>query len=393
MVALRSNFALYAAIFLDLFGFGMLIPDIQLRAQALGAPGWLIGAMLASTFIVQLFVSPQWGKVSDRVGRKPVLLICTAFSAAGMVVYGLAYAIPLLIASRIISGLGGANVAIAQALLADTTSEKDRTEAMGRIGAAISVGLIAGPVAGGFLGEISSAVVGFTAGASSALGLILILLLVPSPKPHDKAQTGKRMIFDFSLLRDLPKVRQLTMIAVVAWFSLATLEGTFGRLIKQTLGFGKQEFGIVFGYESLLGFLVQAFVIGWIAKRAKEEPLLRLAYVLQGLGLGLTPFVYLFPVPAAWLAVLLACSTFYALGSGFANPTINSLCSKLTPADRQGELFGLMQGARSIGFVVGPIVGGALFDYWFAAPYLLAGGTCLAAALMVRSKRKPIAVT
>ena len=268
-------------------------------------------------------------------------------------------------------------------LLADKTEHDERTNAMGRIGAAISLGLIAGPVAGGFLGQISSKTVGVVAGSASALGLLLILGLVPGVAPKPQSTPTKHLIFNFSLLRDLPRVKSLAIVAAVAWFSLATLEGTFGRLIEQTLGYGKQEFGIVFGYESLLGFLVQAFLIGWIAKRSSDDRLLRLAYVLQGLGLGLTPFTYAFPVAGGWMAVLLIFSTLYAVGSGFANPTINSLCSKLTPGERQGELFGLLQGARSVGFVAGPIIGGALFDVWFAAPYLLAGLTCVAAAFLV----------
>jgi MFS family permease len=383
---LRATMPLFVAIFLDLFGFGMIIPDIQIRAEKLGAAGWLIGATLASTFVVQLLVSPQWGRLSDGIGRKPVLLACSVLSASGMYLYGFAAIIPLLILSRIVSGLGGANVAIAQALLADTTTEQERTAVMGRIGGAISLGLIAGPVVGGFLGHIGSTAVGLAAGSSSALGVLLILAFVPGSTKVATEAPRKRMIFDVSLLRELPQVRALALVATVAWFSLATLEGTFGRLIEHTLRFDQREFGIVFGYESLLGFLVQAFLIAWIAKRTEDNRLLSLAYLLQGLGLGLTPFTYLFPIPAAWLAVLLFCSTLYALGAGFANPTINSLCSKLTPAHRQGELFGLLQGARSVGFVVGPIVGGALFDAWPAAPYLLAGLTCVGAALLVPRK-------
>jgi MFS family permease len=375
--------ALYVAIFLDLFGFGMIFPDIQMRAERMGAPGWLIGAALASTFAVQFFASPRWGKLSDGIGRKPVLLICSALSATGLFLYGFAEVIPLLILSRVISGLGGANVSVAQALLADKTEHDERTLVMGRIGAAISLGLIAGPVAGGFLGHVSSYAVGIVAGTASALGFALILLLVPGGKPMPQNEQGGQPLFNFTLLRDLPQVKALAIVAAVAWFSLATLEGTFGRLIERTLHYDQREFGIVFGYESLLGFLVQAFLIGWIAKRSSDARLLRIAYLLQGLGLGLTPFTYLFPVAGGWMAVLLIFSTLYALGAGFANPTINSLCSKLTPADRQGELFGLLQGARSVGFVAGPIIGGALFDVWFAAPYLLAGVTCVVAAALV----------
>lgn len=367
----------------------MIFPDIQLRAEKMGAAGWLIGTMLASTFVVQLIASPQWGRLSDRLGRKPVLVTCSALSAAGLFVYGVAASIPLLLLSRVVSGLGGANVAIAQALVSDGTPEAERTVEMGRLGAAISLGLIAGPVAGGFLGHVSGLAVGMSAGASSGLGALLIVLFVranprlfPSEESSDSPRK-RRGLFDLALLRELKTLRALVIVAAVAWFSLAMLEGTFGRLIEKTLQFDQRQFGIVFGYESMLGFLVQAFFIARIAKRVRDDRLLRMSYVLQGLGLGLTPFTYLFPVAAGWLGILLFFSTLYAVGSGFANPTLNSLCSKIAPPDRQGELFGLLQGARSIGFVIGPILGGALFDVGFALPYLFAAVTCVVAALLV----------
>ena len=364
----------------------MIIPDIQLLAESKGAPGWLIGAILASTFVVQLFVSPAWGRVSDRAGRKPILLFCTGFSALGMLIYGFSVSIPILILSRLCSGLGGANVAIAQAIIADGTSTEERTAAMGKIGAAITCGLIGGPVLGGFIGKyLGSSWVGFIAAACSALGLLLIWITLPNIRPASEAKS-KTVLFDLRLLRSFPRVRDLVLVSCVAWFALATLEGTFGRLIKATLNFDQSHFGIVFGFESFIGFLVQAYLIAVIAKRIQDGTMLRGAYVLQGLGLGLTPFTYLFPNPSMWLVVLLGFSLLYAVGQGLANPTINSLCSKLTPEDRQGELFGLLQGARSLGFIAGPLIGGILFDWHPASPYLLAGCVCVLAAFLVRAE-------
>ncbi|MEQ1822190.1 MAG: MFS transporter [Fimbriimonadaceae bacterium] len=376
----------YAAIFLDLLGFGMLIPDIQLRAAAMKAPGWLIGLMLASTFLVQVPLSPHWGSLSDRIGRKPVLLACTAFSAAGMLVYGFAAAIPMMIFSRVLSGFGGANVAIANALIADGTPTETRTVALGRVGAAVTLGLIGGPVVGGYVGDsLGSHWVGWLAGAGSALGFLLIWLFIPKQAPTKAAEPrGRTLFFEFGLLKEIPQVRRVALVASIAWFSLATLEGTFGRLLDQTMGFGKKQFGIVFGYESFVGFVVQAFLLAWIVTRVKDFKLLRIGYLLQGLGLAITPFAFLFPVPGLWMIVLLAISTIYALGAGVAGPTVNSIASNLTPPERQGELFGLLQGTRSIGFIVGPILGGALFDWWYAAPYMVAGLTCIAAALILR---------
>lgn len=367
-----------AAMFLDLLGFGMLIPDVQLRAQALGAPGWLIGAILASMFVVQFVASPRWGALSDRVGRKPVLVACSLLSAAAMLVYAAAGSLLLIFLSRVVAGLGAANVAVAQAHLADTTEGPERTAAMGRVGAAISSGLIAGPALGGMLADAGgNRLLGTVAGCASLVGALLIAFGLRYAPPTAERRPGKPPILDLRLVRENPSLTPLLVVAAVAWFALATLEGTFGRLIQAKLGMGTAEFGWIFSYESLLGVVVQGLLLAWVVKRVREPSLLRMAYVAQGIGLALTPF-------SPGLAVLFVCSTVYALGSSLANPTVSSLCSKLTPDDRQGELFGLMQTARSVGFVLGPILGGQLFDWRPEAPYLLAGGVCVAAALLVR---------
>lgn len=374
----RSEFPLLIAIFLDLLGFGMIIIDIQFRAKGFGADGLTIGALLTSTFVIQLIASPKWGVLSDRIGRKPVLLICTVLSGGAMVVYGLATSLTWLFVSRVLSGFGAANVAVAQALISDTSTAEERTAAMGRIGAAISTGLIAGPLLGGTLAGIGQASsIGLVAGGCSLIGAVLIGVFVHSAArvPRERSK-DKRFAIDLRLLKDLPTLRPLIIVAAVAWFSLATLEGTFGQLIKKTLGYGRVEFGLIFGYESLLSVLIQGLLLGWISKRIKEGPMIRIAYLFQGVGLAMTPF-------APGLAVLFLASTFYAIGAGIANPTVNGIASKLTPADRQGELFGLLQATRSVGFAIGPVLGGILFDWHFATPYLLSGAVCVFAAIIL----------
>jgi len=368
------------AIFLDLFGFGMLIPDIQFRAERLGMTGWEIGAALTTTFVIQFVVSPLWGRASDRLGRKPILLACAALSASGLFTYGIATLPIVIVISRVLSGFGGANVSIAQAYMADRSTSAGRTGAMGRIGAAVSAGLIAGP-ASLSLPALRHINVGLTAGMLSAAGVVALLFL-PAGAPVTTGEPERKPIFDFSLLRTLPALRSLVIVAAVAWFSLAMLEGTFGRLIERTLGFHRLEFGRVFALEAVVGVVAQGLILAWLAKRTRPDPRLRISYLLQGAGLALTPYVLNLPS-------LFGVSALYALGSAVANGTVNGLCSLATPEDRQGELFGLLQGARSVGFAIGPILGGIVFDLRPQAPYLLAGGTCLAAAILVRLPRVP----
>lgn len=391
-----AELPLLFAIFLDLVGFGMAFPDIQLRAEKLGAPGWLIGALLASYFVTQVLVSPHWGRLSDRIGRKPVLLVCTALSITSMVAYALVTSLIGILISRILAGFAAANVVVAQAYIADTSTEEDRAAKMGRVGAAITTGLIAGPALGGHLASIGgNYLMGLAAASASGLSFLAILLLLPNLPPKQERQPGRMPLVNFSLLRDVTSLRRLFLLASVSWFSLACLEGTFGRLIKAKLGYAQAEFGIVFSFEALVG-AVAGLLLGALARRFRPKSLLQFGYVLLGFGVMLTPFAGVLasqpwfaavvpPFAAAAMVALFISSFLWAFGLGIANPTLNTLCSSATPEARQGEMFGLLQAARSAGFIVGPIIGGQLFDVWHEGPYLLAGAVALLAALFAAS--------
>lgn len=370
---------LLALAFLDLLGFGMLIPDVQIRLDKMGSPGWMIGAVLSSMFIVQILVSPFWGRLSDRIGRKPIVVGCTLLSAGAMAVYAFATNPGWILASRVLAGFGAANIAIAQAYIADLNAAGSKVAAMGRIGAAISAGLIAGPALGGWLAVIGgNMTLGLVAAGASLTGAVAAAILLPRVKPTPREEKPRGTI---QLLREVPLLGRVFLVIAVGWLALATLEGTFGRLIKENLGLGQGEFGTIFAYESLLGLLIQSFFVEKIEKRLDATLALRVSYVAMGIGLILFPFA-----PALW--ALFVASTAYAVGSAVANPTANALCSRLTPEERQGELFGLMQGARSFGFIVGPVVGGKLFDLWHAGPYVMSMGVCFLAALAVPSLSK-----
>ena len=398
-----TEFALLIAVFLDMVGFTMLIPDIQLRAETMlgtvAFKGPIIGALLQSTFIVQLFASPRWGKVADHTGRKRVFVICQWISAAAMLMYGYAgvVALPvariggaltiaqasigLLFVSRILAGFGGANVSVAQAMAAVVAGE-NRKKVLAWVSATLSAGMIFGPALGGFLAHAyGSKAIGVLGSGISFAGGLVVLILVPKdePEPTDDVQTNP--FFDFTIFRNYPNLLPFFWIAVSASFALATLEGTFGRLIHAMLGYGQREFGVVFSYEAVLGIVVSVFVLGWISKRLCDTAVLRLGYIVQGIGLGLNPLAgYLSSVAPGMLWLLIA-STLFAFGSGIVGPTLSTLASNTVPENVQGELFGTMQAARTVGFIVGPILGGFLFDYWHPGPYVFAAAVCLFVAI------------
>lgn len=381
---LRSELPVIVALFLDLTAFGMVFPDVQLHARELGASGVIIGLLLASMFLVQMVTSPPWGVLSDRVGRKPVFLVCTCLSAGSWVVYAFSTSLWLILGSRILAGLAAANVVAGQAYLADLSSEETRSAAMGRVGAAISGGLILGPALGMQLAAWrGTETLGLVAAGCSGLAVVAGLCMAkPPPRPEDRRERG--FGFSLALLRDNSSLRSFVLLATVAWFALATLEGTFGRLITEHYLLPETIFGDIFSMESLLGALVQALLLGWVVSRLKERWTLRMGFLLVGIGLLLTPFA-----PALWLLFLF--SGIYSIGSALANPTLNSAASNLVAEERQGELFGLLQGTRSVGFLAGPALGGALFDWRPQAPYVLAGSVGLLACVLVpkvKSKRQ-----
>ncbi len=361
----------------------MIIPDIQTRAERyLIAESWnlppfitngvIIGIILSSMFIIQFFVSPIWGAKSDNLGRKNVFVACTLLSAVSMGVYALATTSMLLFLSRILAGFGGANVAVAQAGVADASDGDSRTAALGRLSAAQSGGLIAGPFLGGMVAQFwGSEWVGWIAMSLSLIGAISVWVW---GEFATTAKVGTRKRFGFGpLVKEFPNLLPLVILAGSAWFALSTLEGTFGRLLKAVWGYGEFEFGILFGFESVVGLCVQGLILAWLVKIFREKQLLWGGFLLQGIGLAMTPFV-------PNMLGLFAASLFFAFGMSVANPTVNGLCSKSVSEERQGEVFGVIQSARSVGFMLGPLIGGALFDHWNAMPYLFAGGICLLVA-------------
>jgi MFS family permease len=369
----RAAWVVVGVVFLDMLGFGMLIPGVQLRLEAMGAASWLIGLVQSSTFIVQSACSPMWGRFGDAWGRKPAFVACTFLSAASMGLYGAASGIGWVVASRLVAGFGAANVAAGQALVSG--SETDRTANLGRIGAALTTGLIAGPALGGFVGaHWGNAVVGWIACGASLTGALAAALFLPNVKtPNAADKDGKRT----SLLRLNPSLRSLVALSAIAWLSLACLEGTFGRLIHAQHGYGQSEFGLLFGFESLIAVIVQGVALNWLSHRYGDTALLVGGFVFQGLGLALTPL-------APGLGALFFTSLLYAAGSSVANPSLQSRASLMVDDARQGELFGVLQSARSVGFMVGPTLGGLLFGVAPSLPYFVAGAVCVAAAALVK---------
>ena len=303
-----------------------------------------------------------------------------------MLIYGFAGSILLLFCSRIMAGFGGANVSVAQAMAAVAAGD-ERKRVLGWVSATLSAGMIFGPAVGGFLAhQFGSKMIGVVGAIISFAGGAVVMILVPGDKgqsePNGSDGVSKKYpLFDLTLFRSYPSLIPFFWIAVTASFALATLEGTFGRLIHAMLGFGQREFGIIFSYEALLGIIVSVVILVWLGKRLCDTTILRLGYVAQGIGLGINPLAGVLTGFAHGMIWLLLASTLFAFGSGVVGPTLSTLASNTVPQNVQGELFGVMQAARTVGFIIGPILGGFLFDLWNPGPYVFAAVVCLVVAV------------
>jgi len=361
---------LFLVVFVDLLGFGMVIPVMPIYAEHLGASEAATGWLSTGYSLMQFVFAPIWGRLSDRVGRRPVLLVSIAMTALAFVLYGVAASFAVLLVSRLFAGAATANIAIAQAYVADVTTPEGRARGMGMIGAAFGLGFVFGPAVGGLLAGYSLAAPGLAAAALSLVNLVAAFFLLPEPAQH-VAATRSRGRFE-ALLGELrkPGIRRILFIYLVVTLAFSAMEATYAFLAQRRFGLGERHVGWVFAYIGVIVVLVQGGLIGPLTRRFGEKRLLVAGSLLQGVALAALPF-------ANGVSGLLLASAPLALGSGLASPSIMSMLSRLSRAEDQGGTLGIGQSASALGRIIGPLAGTTSFSAWHAAPYL--GG----AALMV----------
>ncbi len=373
---------IYFTIFLDLLGFGLIIPQLQYYADAFHATPAFVGMIQAVYSLMQFLFAPFWGRLSDRVGRRPVLLVSIAGSAISYLLFALARDANLLFVSRLLAGVTAANISTAQAYIADVTSPQERTRAMGMIGAAFGVGFILGPAVGGLLGAWGgNFAIGVGGAVLAGVNWVSAFFRLPESLPAESRRTSGEW---YTLpLRDLPRVLTiphigaLTLVLFVAVFAVANLESTFVLLMKHRFSLDQRACGYLFAYLGIMGAIVQGGLVGKLSARFGDARLLLGGYLLQAPAFLLIPFV----PNVSWLLAILA---LVAMGGGVAGPSLNGLISRLAPAHRRGEVFGVTQSLSSLARVVGPLWGGWSFGHMgVSAPYVTAGMMIFVASTIV----------
>jgi len=359
---------LFLVVFVDLLGFGMVIPVMPIYAEHLGASEAATGWLSTGYSLMQFVFAPIWGRLSDRVGRRPVLLVSIAMTAVAFLLYGVAASFAVLLVSRLFAGAATANIAIAQAYVADVTTPEGRAKGMGMIGAAFGLGFVFGPAVGGVLAAHSLSTPGFVAAALSLVNLVGAFFLLPEPAQH-AAVARQRGRFEalFAELRK-PGIRKLLVVFFVVTLAFSAMEATYAFLTQRHYGLDARHVGWVFAYIGVIVVLVQGGLIGPLTRRYGEKKLLVAGAVLQAVSLAALPF-------AAGIPGLLLATAPLALGSGLSSPSLSSLLSRFSRAEDQGGTLGIGQSASALGRIFGPLAGTTSFSAWHAAPYL--GGAVL----------------
>ena len=393
---------IFLTVFLDLLGFGLVVPFLPGVARDLGASP-LTATLLGSAYsLMQFLFIPLWGRLSDRVGRRPVLLWSIAASVVGMTMLGFANTLLLLFLARLFSGMATANIAVAQAYIADITTPQTRARGMGMIGMAFGLGFILGPFIGGELGHFEfmgrqGPLAAFAAATASLVNLVFAWRVLPESLPTEKRQAAIAMKANKERRRwtplNLAAIRRVTsvpgvglsvLLSFLVTFFFSGMELTFRLFNEDVFGLTVAQTGRVFGFVGIIAALVQGGLIGRLTKRFGEARLINLG--AWGLAFGFAALAAsTLPGRTLGLVVLMFGCAMIAAGNGLTVPSLSSYTSRRAGPEVQGVTLGVMQSLSALARAVGPPAGGLAYQFiapW--GPYGIGAAGFVVAAFLAR---------
>ncbi|MEO0496030.1 MAG: MFS transporter [Pseudomonadota bacterium] len=360
---------LMLTIFLDLLGFGIVIPLLPDYARSFGASAAIVGALVAGYSLMQFTFGPILGALSDRIGRRPVLLATIAVNGLAFVIFGLAGSLAMLFAARLVSGVAAANLSVAQASLADVTPPSERAKVFGLIGAAFGMGFVFGPPLGALIAAtLGTAAVGYCVATLCAFNFVSAFLFLKETRDPAATSTRARGRVVFASLREEPSIRRLfgVMFLFTLGFSVMPVIGAL--IFADRFGLTAVQIGYVFTLIGVATAIVQ-MAIGPLVKLFGERSVLLVGLVFVGSGIASQPFV-----PAEmFLWFGLPALVIYAFGHAFVYPTLTALVAAETDESQQGTVLGQLQAAGSLALVIGPVGAGYLYDTSVTQPFVVTG--------------------
>ncbi len=355
---------LFFIVFIDLVGFGIIIPLLPFYGEFYQASPEMVGLLMATYSFTQFLAAPFWGRLSDRIGRRPVLLVSLAGASAAYVWLGLAESLWTLFAARAVGGAMAGNISAAFAYVADVTTRENRARGMGMIGAAFGLGFIAGPAIGGILAGSDPVNADFQspAFAAAALSVTALIMAIATLKESLSAEIRQRLAQEppkkrLALFRealDRPVIGLLLLLTFLATFVFAGLESTFAMWSRRQFGWGPEQNGFLFAFIGLLSALIQGSLIGRLARRFGEARLVVQGAVALAIGILLIPF-------CTNVVMLVLAMSIAGYGFSVISPSLNSLISLQSSEDEQGGIMGVTRSASTMARFIGPAWAGLLF--------------------------------
>jgi DHA1 family tetracycline resistance protein-like MFS transporter len=355
----KSLALLFSVAFLDLLSFSLILPLLPYFAETFGATPFMVGALTAAYALGQFVGAPVIGRLSDRFGRKPLLVLSVAGSVLSFVLLGIAGSLPLIFAARLVGGLFGGNITVVQAYIADVTEESDRAKRFGLIGAAFGLGFIFGPPVGGLLSASGYALPALTAAGLEAITLVLIIILLPESLTDERKaelRVSPRSRFSIKLLVEAvmdPKIGKFLHLRLITALAFLIFQTNYALFVQQRLGYDAQSTGLSLAFVGLLVAVFQGGLIGPLVKRFDEHKLFALGALISGIGLA----VWAFTPSTAWLLLSLVPMS---LGQGLVTTLNRSLITKVVDKEEIGGTLGLMSSIESGINILAPLIGGVL---------------------------------
>ena len=361
----KPLFSIILVVFIDLLGFSLIIPLLPYYAQTFNASDTTVGLLLASYAAAQLIGAPLLGRASDRFGRRPILLISIFGTFLGFLLFGFATSLAILFASRILQGLTGGNLSVAQAYITDVTDAKSRNRGLGLIGAAFGLGFIIGPALGGLLSNISYSVPAFVAAALSFINLLLVAFWLPeSLTPEKRTQPSQRKPgFSFNALFQAlrhPLTGPLLITRFLYSLAFVILQSIFSLFVLRRFNMSIVTTGFVLAYVGIVSVVTQAWLVGKLSQRFKDTLLIEGGLLVLALGLLMWGF-------APNIPILILSLTPVALAGGLLNTVLPSALTKTVAVQEIGGILGLSTSIESSTRVIAPLLGGFLLEkisYW-----------------------------
>jgi DHA1 family tetracycline resistance protein-like MFS transporter len=375
---LSPVFVVVMTLFIDATGFGMIIPLLPFYAETFQAGSAALGILIASFPLMQFIFSPILGRISDNVGRKPVLVISILTSAGSFVLFAVANSFFILLLSRIVAGLA-TETAVAQAYIADITSKKERASGIGKVGAAHGAGFIIGPAIGGTLSVYGFSAPGLAAVFLTVLNLLFVLFFLPESLPQKDSILQMVTNSNDGFLRKLldafskPLIGTVLVVFFIVFLSWSAIPVIMPLLGVIFFGFGSVEMSYFFIYMGTIQIVWQGVLIGRLTEKIGEEKLIAFGPLLLMLGMFLMPLI-------PNIVIFVFSLTMISIASGMMRTVVPSFISKVTPANEQGGMLGVTNGVASIARVPGPLIGGYLFEFaGLAAPFFASAAMLIVA--------------